>query len=130
MWSDTPGDAPEPSRVVTPREPIMERGRRTKRDDVMELLWTEIIHRRATNEWFNEEVELVGKGYSTHVPWLEESEFVLKKALDKGMTAEEVRQLARGWAYDVVFETLSLLDEVGALRNPTYAGLQDDLLIA
>lgn len=112
--------------------PIIQRpGRKSRREQLLDSLWEEVIHYRAGDEWLDETLApLPGESEGDDdddFPAVNDAARILRKLIARRVSRDDLKRLCRSLAYEVVFDTLQALDEAEALPA-RWAGLSEELL--
>jgi len=134
MWSDEPIDTAsneEPSGAPRAEERrVRKPGRRSKRDRLLDRLWQDVINHRQSDRWWQEVLESLHERQDDSASLLNDAGKVLEDAIQRGVSADDLKRMARSLAYQIVFDTLIAIEEEGADRGPALRCLHEDLLMA
>jgi len=130
MWSDDGSEPDEPA-TEPKTKPRQKRTRRparptTKREFLLQRLWQEVILPRGDGDSLQEKLtlsRLVGwDGYN--------SARAARRLLKSGAAKEDILDLMRSLAYEVVFDVLVAIEEECLDESPALDSLHEDLLVA
>jgi len=104
-------------------------GRPSKRELVLRRIWEEVIDSGLTDDQLDEISQSSDRRRAESPEFILAGDEVLRRALEKGLTREELQKLCRSFAYRAAFNTLVALEEECALSR-LFESLHEGLLMA